>query len=193
MTVEREIKVGLKKEEYETIVKGSDNPEKLTVQTNYYFDTKDLLMNKKGITCRTRCKNGIYRSTVKRHTVREFGYSTETDFCERDTFDPNVFAAFGLYCRGNLTTERISVYHDKELNVVADRNTYLGKVDYELEIEYSESGYLRAKEYLRKVYALLLKNGLVSGESDWLLRASTGLSKSERFFLALQNEAQTRL
>lgn len=36
-------------------------------QTNRYFDTEDFDMNRRGITCRIRAKNGAYRTTVKNH------------------------------------------------------------------------------------------------------------------------------
>ncbi len=62
---EREIKVILSENEYMALIMTFCRYQMSKIQVNYYFDTDELLMNKNGITCRIRLKDGIYKATVK--------------------------------------------------------------------------------------------------------------------------------
>ena len=145
--IEREIKIMLTEEEYTTLARVMCRHKTANTQTNYYFDTDDLSMNRKGITCRIRHKNGLYKATVKKHNADGAECSIENDICEKTEFDPTVFNALGLRFQGELVTERLKLCDDVFCNAELDRNTYLGKTDFELEIEYSEA-------YKKKAYAL---------------------------------------
>lgn len=137
--IEREIKAMLTEGEYITLARFKCQHKAVNLQTNYYFDTDDLSMNEKGITCRIRHKNGLYKATVKKHNADGAECSIETDICEKAEFDPTVFNALGLRFQGELVTERLKLCDDVFCKIVLDKNTYLGKTDFELEIEYSEA------------------------------------------------------
>ena len=93
--IEREIKVMLTCQEYSTLVTTMYEYAKPLVQTNYYFDTEDLSMNKKGITCRIRYKDCTYISTVKNHNTNNPYLSTEHDLYESRKLYPNIFSVLG--------------------------------------------------------------------------------------------------
>lgn len=89
-------------------------------------------MNKNGITCRIRAKDGKFKSTVKRHYTGDEDCSTEIDGEVKDYFDLDTFKDMGLILQGSLVTERIVLHKEKFCKAVIDRNTYLGFTDYEL-------------------------------------------------------------
>ena len=60
--LEYEKKVMLTKDEY-AVLSAQCRGMRVETQTNYYFDTDDFCMNRKGITCRIRAKNGKYKTT----------------------------------------------------------------------------------------------------------------------------------
>ena len=64
--IEREIKAMLTEGEYITLARFKCQHKAVNLQTNYYFDTDDLSMNEKGITCRIRHKNGRYKAVFDR-------------------------------------------------------------------------------------------------------------------------------
>ena len=64
--LKHEKKALLTKEEYDVMM-ASCKGMAVEFQTNYYFDTDDMYMNRKGITCRIRAKNGTYKTTIKKH------------------------------------------------------------------------------------------------------------------------------
>lgn len=126
-----------------------------SLQVNYYFDTDDLAMNQKGITCRIRYREGIYKATMKQHMAEETDLSVEIDRSKKKTFDPSVFSPLGLRLHGVLVTERFILYRDPFCEMVLDRNMYLGTVDYELEIEYKEGHEMKANTLLESVIDIL--------------------------------------
>ncbi len=180
--IEREIKLMLTEEEYTTLAKSVCRHTSANIQTNYYFDTDDLSMNKKGITCRIRYKNGIYKATVKKHNADGAECSIETDICEKSEFDPTVFNALGLRFQGELVTERLKLYDNAFCKAVLDKNTYLGKTDFELEIEYCEAHKKKAGVCLENIANLLCRYGCVSDKKQFSARISRAKSKSQRFF-----------
>ncbi len=154
-----------------------------TFQTNYYFDTEDFSMNRRGITCRVRQKNGIYKATIKNHSMEKFDCSIEEDFAEKNYFDLNAFAFIGAQLQGDLVTERIVMMKETGCEMVLDRNIYLGTVDYEMETEYLLGFEERAESMLSKVIQVLLSQGFDVRRDDM-----QGKSKSERFFERKENQ-----
>ena len=77
--LEHEKKTMLTEDEYISIVMLMCKYAPMQTQTNYYFDTEDFSMNKNGITCRIRAKDGKFKSTVKRHYTGDEDCSTEID------------------------------------------------------------------------------------------------------------------
>ena len=159
---------------------GSDVAPK--IQTNYYFDTDDYAMNQKGITCRVRSKNGMYQAVVKSHVRDISDCSVESTSEVQDEFDINVFREMGLHIQGSLVTERTIIYEDTFCKAVLDRNLYLGCIDYELEIEYSEGYESHALHVLHQAAEILLLNRCISGVEEFHCRVGASQSKSERFF-----------
>lgn len=180
--IEREIKLMLTEEEYTALAESVCRHTSANIQTNYYFDTDDLSMNKKGITCRIRYKNGIYKATVKKHNADGAECSIETDICEKAEFDPTIFNTFGLHLQGELVTERLKLCDDVFCKIVLDKNTYLGKTDFELEIEYSEAYKKKAFVCLDDIADFLCRCGCLQDKKELISRISCAKSKSQRFF-----------
>ncbi len=179
--LEYEKKAMLTKEEYEALAeccRGMFSED----QINYYFDTDDFYMNRKGITCRIRGKNGKYVTTIKNHDTDHLNCSVEENIYEGDDFNCKFFDALGLHLQGELITSRITMYKDAFCEVVIDRNTYLGYTDFEIEVEYRKDSEAKAIEYLNGVAEGLYASKLIDSVDNFMLRTRKGKSKSERFF-----------
>ena len=173
---EHEFKMMLTKDEHHFLLRFFD---KLMVesglQTNYYYDTRDEVMRKRNTTVRVRQKNNKLIGTVKRHL--------DTDHCSMeehfqvDTL-PRVIMWDGmpLWLKGSLQTERKVFKVCDGIILMLDLNQYLGTVDYELEIEYSESLRKQAEGILMLICSMVGKS----------IHLDT-LSKSERFFQRLNS------
>lgn len=185
--VEHEKKILLTQEEYNTVKTLLYKGVFLKTQTNYYFDTNDFTMNRTKTTCRIRAKDGKFVATIKSHCRDIPGCSVEMDICEKSEFDPQIFNTWGLCYQGELFTERWIMHKDGVCEVALDRNSYLGCVDYELEIEYKEEGEKRAQDILERIAHTLLANGLLTDVKAFYKRVKTSKSKSERFFARKQD------
>ena len=180
--LEHEKKIMLTEDEYISIVMLMCKYAPMQTQTNYYFDTEDLSMNKNGITCRIRAKDGKFKSTVKRHYAGDKDYSTEIDGEVKDYFDLDTFKDMGLILQGSLVTERIVLHKEKFCKAVIDRNTYLGFTDYELEIEYAEGHGTEAIHIIKDIAKKLSDYLELYPAEEFLNRVGKSKSKSERFF-----------
>ena len=173
---EHELKMMLAKDEHRFLLHIFD---KLMVesglQTNYYYDTRDEVMRKRNTTVRVRQKNNKLIGTVKRHLDTD-NCSMEEHF-QVDTL-PRVIMWEGipLWLKGSLQTERKAFKICDGIILMLDLNQYLGTVDYELEIEYSESLRDQAE-------GILMLIGSMIGKSIHL----DTVSKSERFFQRLNS------
>lgn len=179
--LEYEKKVMLTREEYTMLADQCKN-NMVESQINYYFDTDDLYMNRKGITCRIRAKNGKYKTTVKNHCTDDQNCSVEEHLCESTDFNPQIFEAMGLRLQGELITERIIMYKDALCEMVLDRNTYLGHIDFEIEIEYAAGCEAKALECLKNVAECFVAAKMIDSTDEYLNRTGKGMSKSARFF-----------
>ena len=179
--LEREKKIMLNEKEY-NILSAKYNSVPIITQKNYYFDTDDLSLNKKGITCRIRAKNGTYISTIKNHNMFDGEVSLEENFGESKEFDARVFYALGLRNQGMLVTNRRILYKDFSCEISMDKNTYLGHSDFELEAEYAEGCESKAIYLLNNLSDILIFWHVLNNKYEFLLRAKEGKSKSERFF-----------
>lgn len=179
--LEFEKKVMLTHDEY-LLLKEQCKKKPAETQINYYFDTDDLSMNKKGITCRIRAKNGEYKTTLKKHCRENSCCSVEAHICRSTEINTDFFDALGLHFQGELVTLRICMFENKFCKAVLDKNFYLGHTDFELEVEYSTKNEKRALKYLKGVAKRLLAEKLIDSEESFLLRIGKGASKSERFF-----------
>ncbi len=179
--LEYEKKVLLTEDEYAVL---ADQCRGISVesQTNYYFDTDDFYMNRKGITCRIRAKNGKYKTTIKNHSISGLHCSMEVDLCEGPEYNSKFYEVLGLHFQGELVTTRIILYKDAFCEAVLDQNAYLGHRDYELEVEYIQGCEDRALDYLKSVAECLVAANLADSVDSFLLRVEKDNTKSERFF-----------
>ena len=180
--LEYEKKILLSMDEYKAIVRLMGENAPTWKHTNYYFDTDDLAMNRKGITCRFREKDGNYKATVKYHDTENPDCSAEEDLIEVSEFDSKIFDAIGLRYQGMLITERVVIHKDAFCEMVIDRNIYLGCTDFELEVEYSKGSEYRAKMLLESVGGTLVEEKIVANLNEFMERVGQVQSKSQRFF-----------
>ena len=174
--IEREKKILLTNQEYETILSLYGGGVGTAVQANHYYDTKDLGMNEKRITCRVRESNGKLRAILKAHGNDGPGdNSTETDMGYISNLRQNCFTDMGLLLHGTLVTYRTILLKNAAFEMVLDRNEYLGYTDFELEIEYVEGCESGAQDLLNSLMQRL-------GVSDKVGKCRDCKSKSERFF-----------
>ena len=180
--LEFEKKILLSRKEYTALLWTMRKDFSPTIQTNYYFDTDDYTMNQKGITCRVRSKNGRFQAVLKSHSRDASDCSVENASEVQNEFDVNVFREMGLHIQGSLVTERTTIYTDTFCKAVLDRNLYLGCIDYELEIEYSEGYESHAVHVLHHAAEILLLNQCIASAEEFCHRVGISKSKSERFF-----------
>lgn len=182
--IERERKYLLDAREYFALKKAYAKKSDVILQKNYYYDTKDFEFGKRGITCRIREKDGKFVATVKTHSGRGDGISYEHSCAVSDEYDGSFFdARTSLW--GVLVTERIILFADRFVEVVLDRNSYLGTVDYELEIEAAPEGEVRAEKLAGEIYAFLCAADKDGRRCCGMSHVNT-VSKSERFFERLK-------
>lgn len=185
--LEYEKKVMLTKDEY-AVLSARCRGMRVETQTNYYFDTDDFCMNRKGITCRIRAKNGKYKTTIKNHCTEEPSCSIEVHLYESTELNPQIFEALGLRLQGELITSRIIMCKDSFCEMVLDQNTYLGQTDFEIESEYTGECEAIALEYLKNIAQFLVAAKIIDSTEEYLCRIGKGKSKSERFFERKQSE-----
>lgn len=114
---------------------------------NYYFD-ESLELSRRRIMVRIREKDGIYKVQVKLHKNSD----SPLHICEENEFDtdsaPQVIDAVQakkftgidtgrLLKSGTLKTLRHSLMWNDTTEICLDKNTYLDRTDYEIEVEYT--------------------------------------------------------
>lgn len=178
--LEYEKKIMLTENEYLSLLQLADKSVHSIKQINYYYDSDNLKMNKQGITCRIREKNGKYKATIKAHRSNNQDCSIEKTKEAESQYDDSLFEGLHLKYQGCLTTERTVLYCEIGCEVVLDKNTYLGTTDYELEVEYRSGMKIRAVGLLHNCLAQLYSpmTSLLIGNA----RTKKCKSKSERFF-----------
>lgn len=163
--IEQEYKIILDYEQYHKLKKILPFSEE-RVQKNYYYDTKDFHFSDRGITIRIRSIDGLLPKLqikqpleskqygVKCNKEYEKVISTIVDSIEIDTLAEVMGGNFNLeYSKvinlGYLTTTRV-ICNIKNCEIALDKNEYLNKVDYELEIEFDKDNQsaLEILEYL---------------------------------------------
>ena len=176
---ECEKKLLLSEEAYNALMEQFSSSRKpIVTQVNYYFDTDDFAMSRQDTTCRIRLKDGQYQATMKRHAAGT-DQSTEAEMEIYAGLDHNAFTDMGLKLWGALTTHRCVLLKNPHLEVVLDRNEYLGYTDYELEIEYLPEYEKEARAVLKEVEkALQRKRSPIYNIGIF----SASLNKSKRFF-----------
>lgn len=180
--IEFEKKVILTKREYDFFVYRNRKMADSVIQINHYFDTDDFEWDRRGITCRIREKQGQYWATIKAHRSSVGECSIETVRPAENERDDRLFVTMGVKPQGCLITRRTPLLRCEGLTTVLDENSYLGCIDYELEIEYDSSLEARAKMVLHSMADDLALHHLIDSSAAFYTRANAGGSKSERFF-----------
>lgn len=147
--IENEFKIMLTEKQYEELLVSYDF--KTIVQTNHYFDTKDLQMSARHITVRVRELDGKFFLQMKLPTEVNFSrveLSRELESLPETLSGEELTSLSGVECPavkriGALkTTRSIWKFDGGELDL--DRSEYFDKTDHELEIEFTDEGSARA-------------------------------------------------
>ncbi len=168
---EYELKQLLNLKSYLSIAHLLSGIEKQTItQTNHYYDTHSFFFNTNNTTCRIREINGQFKGTIKKHVSGECSEEFEFDI----SFLPKTLSVDGMtvYSQGCAKTERTIIPVGNTITLFLDKTKYLGRTDYELEIEYEHN----SREYAEFILTVLLNACNIS-------RTKYILSKSKRFFL----------
>lgn len=186
--IENELKVMLSTEEYNAILNIPIKSVKTATQINYYYDTPDFIMTDSRITYRIRKKNGLYVATIKTHLGNDSFKSDEHETFLGETFDDKCFTDMGLMLFGCITTERTSIICFDGVEVMLDKNVYLGHTDYEMEIEYQNNCDEKAMLIITDISELLHKQNVKTNVTEFIDRIYTSKNKSQRFFERLRNK-----
>ena len=142
--LEKEIKLLLTEEEFLILEKSFDFSSEVVQRNNYY---RSALCAEKRISVRVREVGGKKLLQVKK-PVSDEGTLAVRDETERELDSvPHVIPA-KLLCEvcgveddalfiGAMTTKRLLCYDFENVELALDKSEYLGKVDYELEAEYT--------------------------------------------------------
>ena len=163
-SIEIEAKALISKEDYEKLA-SLFKEKKSYVQINYYIDTKNSDLRKKGLALRVRFKDTKFEMTVK--VPRVEGHIEKNVYISEDEFEginggtsfPNNeikkyledegIDTSTLYIKTVLSTRRIDAeYEGGELAI--DMNHYSGVTDYEVELEHKDMA--TAERYLKKLF-----------------------------------------
>lgn len=148
--IEIEFKSMLTENEFTLIHRQLPFPEQPIVQTNYYFETEQFTLKNHQSALRIREKNGCFTLTLKEPhpegilETHDSMSKVDVELWLQGSPVPqmNVTKQLqnlgvledSLQYYGALTTERF-FYCENEIDYMLDKSSYLGIVDYELEIE----------------------------------------------------------
>lgn len=162
--IEIESKVLLSKSDYDKIIRRMNFTAPDLIQTNYYLDSEDRILKKYEMILRLRETNGEYTFTLKA-PLSEGLLEKNQNLSEKDAkalIEGNLFPrgeiadflemlqieASDLKILATLTTSR-KVMNYKGTSLDISKNTYEGKVDYELECD-ADSAY-KSQSMLRQI------------------------------------------
>jgi len=179
--LEREIKQLLTEREYAAIISSdvwSGLGKKQQLQINYYYDTPDFVLYRNDITLRVRQKGSSLSLEMKYSIADKTTYKIKKELSrpletlpttiDTAAYFPEAPVSVQAALIQPLVTERTSIQVSAGVAVDLDKNSYLGMIDYELEIEFSEEAYDEAYR--------LYKHFFADRESR------TGTGKKGRFF-----------
>lgn len=161
--IEKEIKILLSKEQYEKIEKVFSWKKKFT-QINFYYGDLDKIDENGELTVRVRQNGDGYKLQIKKPVVYDEALHIKEEY-EREIkeFPEKILGEqlkeiLGMdfpdfYMLGKLETQRKVFYPNQDVEISLDMNTYFGKVDYEIEIEFG-------KEVPKELLLLLADNGI---------------------------------
>lgn len=149
--IEIEFKTKINEDIYNKLLKTYDLENNVFEQTNYYFDTDDLLLNKDKVVLRIRQRGSRYKVTLK--SQNELGAFENHVFLQPEQakkmlengFEVNDFFEdydFFVTKKATLTNYRAKTYVTGGI-LFLDKCSYYDQVDYEIEFEVEnyEEGY----------------------------------------------------
>ncbi|WP_205839987.1 CYTH domain-containing protein [Oliverpabstia intestinalis] len=160
--IEKEMKIMISETQYEELIKELPSSKQIR-NINFYFDDLDRQMIFNGNTVRVRAnKEKMYlqfKSHIEKNgytTVsKEFSKKLETlPYCidSKILFELTGVRYPDVFLLGFLVTDRIICTLNSKIQIMLDKNTYLGCLDHEIEIEYTceESELQEALKILKK-------------------------------------------
>ena len=155
--IENEFKIMLNREQYEKLLAVYEWDEVIS-QTNHYYDDKEsLFLSEQGITCRIREIDGKFVLQMKFPPAENAAeYSRMEQEIPLDHL-PDVIGLHdvpdeaylsqphdvrGVSCLGSLKTTR-NVHRFEGGEIDLDKSEYFGKIDYEIEIEFTDENNAR--------------------------------------------------
>jgi len=158
----------------------TDAVHKDKVQINYYYDTDDNYLLLNHTTLRIRQTENSLRLELKEAqplTNNDFQTCTETaqdiDSLKSDiTLETGKFAWIPFSLQGSLVTRRISICPSDSLSIDFDVNFYLGKTDYEIEMEFKDMAEKGTKVLVDKLGLIQYKN-MVGGKARRFFQAKS--------------------
>lgn len=179
--IEKEIKILLSQAEYDMLCE-TFKEDRVIVQRNNYYScekskelTASIRIREIGNDCFLQVKTPIKTegSLSVKHEF-ELKVSAVTDTIDAEILTKLTNIDFGnAKLIGALETRRRLTLPDSETEICLDKNMYLGKTDYELEIEYTG-------EYPQKLVDLLKEKGISAEKST--------KGKFARFLQAAENK-----
>ena len=140
---------------YKNILDGLTEHSRI-LQINYYYDTDDFQLNSIGNTLRIRQKENKLvlqykyekQYTGNERTCREYEIEIYKfpQYLSSNDLPCNIIDSTHYKFVGSLITERFD-YKYAETNISLDKSYYLGKCDYEIEIEFQD--YKKAESILK--------------------------------------------
>lgn len=161
----------LSEEEYRAVLRAFEShlTEK---EISYYYDTADLEMNKKGVTCKITEKGNRKAALVRCEDNRNKEKSINRSSALRE--DKNIFEREGLLCFGSMKTERKVICISDHCVAALDKNIYFGTTDYDLIVEYVEGHESEAETIIKSIKKIIGRGNIVI--------AYGSVSKGKRFF-----------
>ena len=155
----------------------TDAEYKDVIQINYYYDTDDNYLLSNHTTLRARQTENSLRLELKESqqlTGNDYSVANETcmdiEKLKSDiTLESGKYAWIPFSLQGELVTHRISIRPSDSLSIDFDVNFYLGKCDYEIEMEFKDMAEKGTKVLIDKL--------------DLMKYINTVGGKARRFFL----------
>lgn len=143
----------------------------VTDRINYYYDTPQEELRSKSITCLVRQTGKQFIGIVRQH-LKESGTSMEKRFSVHRLPPYILTDKKQLLLCGQLRTHRTVIPIGNGIRLMLDCNSYLGKTDYNLELEYHSACNEEARGMMRLLLCMLNRTeGLRSAaESDRFFR-----------------------
>lgn len=121
--------------------------DEVNTQINYYYDVFPFRKNNK-MTIRIRSVNNVHKLQIKNKyqssNIARIEFEEKVPYIFPSISSEKIKAVSGLhyddvFLIGALVTQRYTHHWSDAITICLDRNEYLGKIDYELEIEYDKA------------------------------------------------------